>query len=89
MFYSCEQKTTPPALPATVLVESCYEGMFIGCGSLNAIECLATDISAADCTTDWVNGVAASGTFTKDASMSSWTTGDNGIPSGWTVQDAA
>jgi hypothetical protein len=49
--------------------------------------CLATNISASDCTYNWVNGVASNGTFTKVASMSSWTTGTNGIPSGWTVQD--
>ena len=48
---------------------------------------MATDISASICTQNWVNGVAASGTFVKAASMSSWTTGNNGIPSGWTVQD--
>ena len=28
-------------------------------------------------------------TFTKASSMSSWTSGNNGIPSGWSVQDAA
>ena len=61
--------------------------MFASCTSLTAITCLATDISATNCTTNWVNGVAASGTFTKAASMESWTRGNNGIPSNWTVQD--
>ncbi len=49
---------------------------------------VATDISEANCTNEWVNGVAATGTFVKNPSMSEWTTGISGIPSGWTVQDA-
>jgi hypothetical protein len=62
--------------------------IFQNCTSLNSITCLATDISATDSTYNWVNGVAANGTFTKAASMSSWTTGVDGIPTGWTVEDA-
>ena len=88
MFYRCRSLTTAPELPATTLTNYCYYQMFVGCTSLNSIKCLATDISAAACTTGWVDGVAASGTFTKAASMTSWTTGTNGIPSGWAVQDA-
>ena len=89
MFNNCTSLTTAPALPATTLVEYCYGGMFNGCTNLNSITCLATNISASNCTTNWVNGVASTGTFTKDSSMSSWTTGTNGIPSGWTVQNAS
>ena len=61
--------------------------MFSGCSSLNYIKCLATDISATDCTGNWVSGVASTGTFVKNASMTSWTEGTSGIPNGWTVQD--
>lgn len=86
MFYGCKKLTTAPELPATTLVEECYKHMFKGCTLLNSITCLATDISADDCTWEWVNGVASSGTFTKAASMSSWTIGEDGIPSGWSVQ---
>ena len=88
MFINCTSLTTAPSLPATTLEGSCYYQMFSGCISLNSITCLATNISARWCTNGWVNNVAASGTFTKAASMSSWTTGSNGIPSGWSVQDA-
>jgi hypothetical protein len=87
MFYGCTSLTTAPELPATTLAYGCYRVMFNGCTSLNYIKCLATDISASSCTVNWVNNVAASGTFVKDASMSSWTTGTSGIPSGWTVQN--
>lgn len=89
MFYGCRSLTTAPTLPATILIKSCYSSMFFGCTSLNRVTCLATDISASSCTNNWVDGVATSGTFVKDASMTSWTTGTSGIPEGWTVQDAA
>ena len=88
MFKGCTSLTTAPELPATTMVYDCYREMFQGCTSLSSITCLATNISASNCTSNWVSGVAASGTFTKAASMSSWTTGTSGIPSGWTVQDA-
>ena len=89
MFYNCTSLTTAPELPATTLANYCYQFMFSGCRSLSSIKCLATNISANGCTSNWVNGVASSGTFTKAASMSSWTTGTSGIPNGWGVQDAA
>ena len=88
MFRDCTSLTTVPKLPAITLKYSCYQSMFQGCTSLNKITCLATDISATDCTRDWVNGVAANGTFVKNARMSSWTSGVDGIPSGWTVTNA-
>ena len=88
MFSGCTGLTTAPELPATKLANYCYYEMFSGCSSLTAITCLATDISASFCTTRWLKGIAATGTFTKAASMSSWTTGTKGIPSGWTVVNA-
>ena len=48
---------------------------------------LATDIPANNCLTQWVNGVASTGTFTKAAAMTSLTTGVSGIPEGWTVKN--
>ena len=87
MFRNCSKLTTAPALPATTLVNRCYYGMFMGCKSLNYIKCLATDISATDCTYYWLNNVSSTGTFVKAADMTGWTTGVNGIPSGWIVED--
>lgn len=87
MFNGCTSLTTVPALPATTLADFCYNNMFNGCTSLNNVTCLATDISATECTSGWTTNVAASGTFTKDATMTNWTTGANGIPQDWTVQD--
>lgn len=88
MFNGCKSLTTAPELPATTLKQSCYESMFQGCTSLNYIKCRATDISAKYCTFWWVKGVASSGTFVKNANMSSWARGTSGIPNGWTVIDA-
>ena len=87
MFSSCTSLTTAPALSATTLANYCYGYMFQNCSSLNYIKCLATNISASDCTFNWVKGVASKGTFVKAANMKGWATGNNGIPSGWTVED--
>ena len=88
MFYVCKNLTTAPELPATTLTVLCYDSMFYGCTKLNYIKCLATDISALYCTSGWLSGVASTGTFVKASSMTSWTEGNSGIPTGWTVQDA-
>ena len=87
MFYGCTSLTVAPVLPATTLAPSCYLAMFSGCTSLSYVKCLATDISASNSSLNWLNGVAATGTFTKSKSMTSWLPGSSGIPSGWTVID--
>lgn len=87
MFQDCTSLTAAPVLMAQTLSDNCYKDMFNGCSSLNYIKCLATNISATDCTSNWLAGVAATGAFVKDASMSSWSTGTSGVPSGWTVSD--
>ena len=85
MFDGCTSLTNAPELPATILETGCYSYMFYGCTKLKYIKCLTTDISATNCTQGWVDGVAATGTFVKSLNMSGWTTGINGIPTGWTV----
>jgi hypothetical protein len=40
-------------------------------------------------TYNWVSGVSASGTLVKNSAATWTTTGNNGIPTGWTVQDAS
>ena len=87
MFSGCTSLTTAPELLATTLANGCYQGMFSSCSSLNSITCLATDISANMCTYYWVNGVADEGKFIHADGMSSWTRGDNGIPTNWISAD--
>lgn len=88
MFYGCTRLTTTPRLAATTIADYAYRYMFYGCTSLNAVTCLATSFDGSNCTYQWLYNVAASGTFTKASSMTSWTSGSNGIPSGWTTQNA-
>ena len=83
MFYGCTSLTTAPALPATTLVDGCYYGMFQNCSSLNSITVYADDISALNCTTDWLSGVANSGTF-RNLGSAIYSRDASGIPSGWT-----
>ena len=86
MFSGCTALTTSPELPAETLKDNCYKEMFKNCTNLNKVTCLATNISAKNCTKDWLSGVSASGKFYKPISMRSWTTGVDGIPSGWTAE---
>lgn len=88
MFYGCASLTTAPELPATSLANSCYEYMFFNCTNLNYIKCHAVNgINTNNSTYNWVSRVSSTGTFVKTSSAS-WPTGNNGIPSGWTTQDA-
>ena len=88
MFYDCKNLTSAPVLPATTLTNICYSRMFYGCTKLNNVTCLATDISADNCTSNWLHNVAPMGTFTK-AAAADWSvkTGNDGIPTGWTVEN--
>ena len=86
MFRDCTSLTTAPELPATTLANYCYQYMFNGCTSLNYIKCLATDISASNCTAGWVNKVASTGTFVKKQGVT-WESGINGIPTGWAIEN--
>jgi len=70
-------------LPAEALARRCYYSMFRGCTQLSSVTCLATNISALYCTSEWLSGVAASGTFTTPNSTA-WASGVSGIPAGWT-----
>ena len=90
MFYGCTNLESAPVLPAATLNVACYRYMFYGCISLNDIICLATDISASNCTSDWVRNVSHAGTFVKNPNITeqTWGRGNSGIPTNWTVQDA-
>ena len=88
MFKYCSSLVTAPELPATTLTTRCYNEIFEDCTSLNYIKCLATDISAYQSTFNMTYNVAATGTFVKDATMTSWITGNDGIPLNWHVIDA-
>ena len=84
MFSGCTSLEVAPELPATTLALSCYAEMFSDCTNLSEVKCYAEDISAQSCVDDWLDGVSATGTFTKKAGVN-WPSGASGIPSGWSV----
>ena len=91
MFEGCTSLITAPVLPATTLNKSnCYKKMFYGCSSLNYIKAMFTTAPSSTYTDDWVDGVAANGTFVKN-SAATWENAFSvdEIPTGWTVQTAS
>ena len=88
MFQGCTSLTTAPELPATTLIENCYRNMFIYCENLNYIKAMFTT-TPSTYTNNWVYGVASTGTFVKNRAATWNVTGNNGIPTGWTVQTAS
>ena len=86
MFRGCTSLIIAPELPATTLADYCYSNMFYGCSSLNYIKALFTTTpSSASFTTDWVYGVAPTGTFVKSNAATWNVIGNYGVPTGWTV----
>lgn len=86
MFSGCTALTEAPVLPATILDRYCYTDMFGNCSSIAYVKCLASDLSAENCTLNWLTGVATTGTFVKAANVE-WPTGASGIPEGWAVEE--
>ena len=96
MFQGCTSLERAPELPAPIVADYAYSYMFDGCTSLNYVKCLATEFeinpefgnTAEDNVMNWLNNVAATGTFVKAPSMNDWMTDSpNGIPAGWTVEN--
>jgi len=86
MFYGCTALTAAPELNAATLVGGCYMQMFYGCTSLSSITCMAIDLGLSNTTSNWINGVASTGTFTTtDSEIWSGKAEYDGIPSGWNV----
>ena len=89
MFYSCMSLEEAPELPALTLVSSCYNSMFYNCSNLQYIKAMFTSApnSVSSSNSNWVSGVAAAGTFVKNAAAT-WenTFGISAIPAGWTVE---
>ena len=89
MFKGCTNLTTAPELPATTLANGCYSYMFQNCSKLNYIKAMFTTTPSTSYTSNWVSGVAATGTFVKNSTATWTTTGVHAVPSGWTVETAS
>ncbi len=84
MFKDCTSLTAAPELTAPILTDGCYSNMFSGCTNLSSVTCLAHDISAPNCTYKWLDGVAATGTFTAANADVAWQESNvSGAPAGW------
>lgn len=86
MFENCHSIVNAPVLPATTLESNCYSNMFRNCRSLNYIKAMFTNTPNTAYTNSWVDGVASTGTFVKNANARWNITGINGIPSGWVIK---
>lgn len=93
LFRGCTSlASAAPKLPAPTLVKECYRQMFSST-KITSLVCLATDISAENCTNEWMSGVTNnnSRTFYKASSMSvgdgGWSRDSHGIPSSWKVEN--
>lgn len=86
MFKSCTNLIKAPTLPATKPAYECYVNMFNDCKKLNYVKCLLKP-DTTSYTTNWLKGVASSGTFIKNNEANNWERSNSGIPVGWTVQN--
>lgn len=86
MFAGCTSLTYSPVIYAKTGAVSCMSYMFSHCSNLSEISCKFTQATQTK-TDQWVLQVSPTGRFLKVVS-SSWPSGINGIPSGWTVVDA-
>ena len=86
MFQGCTSLVSSPDLLTTATYPGCYRWMFNGCSSLNYVKCTMSYYNS-ERTYMWMNGVPATGTFVKKSGVT-WESGESGIPTGWTVQDA-
>lgn len=86
MFKGCTSLISPPTLEAGELVNECYVEMFYDCSSLNYMEALFLTEPINLYTRDWLSGVAASGTFIKNAEAEWDKRGDNAVPDGWEIE---
>ena len=87
MFSGCSSLTTAPVLSATTLVSGCYQYIFQNCSLINSITTSANNIydtTSTSCLTNWLSGVAATGTLHNLGSATYPTNSTSGIPTGWT-----
>ena len=85
MFSGCTNLENAPELPAITLASECYAYMFSSCSKLNYVKALFTTTPENSYTRGWLDGVASSGTFVKNAAATWNVVGVNGVPEGWTV----
>ena len=87
-FSGCTSLTTAPELPATTLAAYCYQSTFSGCTSLTTVSVSFISWDEENsATSNWLDDVAATGTFTCPAALDTTTRDGSHVPEGWTVEN--
>ena len=89
MFMSCPELVETRLLPFNSInaYNGIYYGMFNGCSNLSKVYvALNSWGSQSNATTNWLNGVAATGTFICPAALDTTTRSVSRVPEGWTVE---
>jgi hypothetical protein len=85
MFYGCTKMTTAPLLPYTGKIgKNAYRQMFYGAKKLNYVKALHTSYNSGGMF-QWMQNVAATGTFVKNINATWTDSGVGGVPTGWTL----
>lgn len=90
MFVTCRNITKSPDVMLTSSASHACTNMFFGCSKLSYIKAMFLSKPSGTSgylywTQNWVNGVAASGTFVKNSAATWNVSGVDGIPTNWTV----
>ena len=88
MFYKCESLKIAPTLPALTLQRDCYDSMLRECRQLGYVKAMFLEHQEYGYTNFWMMDVPSTGTFVKNSKATWTTTGNNGVPSGWTIEYA-
>lgn len=85
MFEECTSLTTAPSLPVVTTEQGtkAFSTMFNGCSQLAYVKDIST-VASGDWRQNWLRQVASTGTFVQKSGVT-WPSGDNGIPSNWTI----
>ena len=90
MFRASTKLTVAPDIIADSVGMEGYKYMFYGCSNLQSVKCLTTELNetaytgVSASTYQWLQGVASSGTLYVHDDDVPWTSGVNGVPTGWT-----
>lgn len=89
MFFNCTNLLEPPTIKATsVSGNNPFGEMFYGCQQMKYLVCDMLNEPSSSISSDWLNGVAATGTFYKNPNAT-WdhtiTPGTSTVPSGWNI----
>lgn len=89
MFLNCRNLINAPELPALTTVLDCYRNIFCNCYSLSYIKAMFTnDPTSTSTLTNWVRGVAPTGTFVKNSAATWDKFGESGVPNNWAIEYA-